>query len=145
MVAGMSERPNRTSGRGTAWVIAQAPVLLAAILLPVLWRPTAFNEFVPRWVAVASITQDRLEDVLNTRASAIPGIRVERVAWPGGVAGLIEVIPDTAALPYSITQDLTDKIKKGDVFVRHGSHVAKADADELAELVTEARRAGASD
>jgi hypothetical protein len=44
----------RRGNRGTAWVIAQVPLVLAAILLSVLWRPTPFNEFVPRWVAVAS-------------------------------------------------------------------------------------------
>jgi hypothetical protein len=88
-----------------------------------------------------SITKDRIEDILGTRASAVPGLRVDVVPWPGGEVGLIEVLRDPAKLPYKITRDLTNKIHKDDVFVRRGSHIAKADADELADLAEEARRA----
>jgi protein-S-isoprenylcysteine O-methyltransferase Ste14 len=45
---------DRLTGRGAPWVIAQGPLLLAAILLPVMWRPTPFGELVPPWLAGAS-------------------------------------------------------------------------------------------
>lgn len=47
-------KTNCPAGRGTSWVIAQAPVFLVGILLPVLWRPAPFNELVPHWVVLAS-------------------------------------------------------------------------------------------
>jgi hypothetical protein len=88
-----------------------------------------------------SVDQDRIDDILNTRLSAVPEIRVNPVAWPGGTAGLMEVSREPVKLPYMITRDLTEKIREGDVFVRRGSHVAKADTYELADLIAERDRA----
>jgi hypothetical protein len=48
------DKTSRPAGRGTARVVAQAPVLLVAILLPIIWRPASFNEFTSRWVVLAS-------------------------------------------------------------------------------------------
>jgi len=91
----------------------------------------------------STIDQDRLEDILNTRLNSVPVIRVDSVPWHGGTVGLIEVGREPTKLPYTISRDLTDGIRAGDVFVRRGSHVAKADADELAELHSERDRAKA--
>jgi hypothetical protein len=88
----------------------------------------------------AAMTQDRLEDILGTRLSTVPGIRVSIVAWPGGQVGLIEVIRERLHLPYRITGDLSAKVRDGTVNVRHGSHVAIAEDAEISELEEEARR-----
>jgi hypothetical protein len=88
------------------------------------------------------IGQDRLEDVLATRLNLVPGLRVSRVPWSvGGEVGLIEVVRVPLQLPYTISRDLTAKIHDGDVFVRHGSHTTRADAEERAELEAERDRA----
>ena len=55
--------------------------------------------------------------------------------------GLVEIRRDPAKLPYTITRNLTDKIRKGDVFVRRGSHVARAADEEHEELMAERTRA----
>ena len=89
----------------------------------------------------SGIDQDRLEDILGTRLSDIPPIQVHLVPWPGGTVGLVEVGRQPAKLPYTISRDLTDKIHIGDVFVRHGSHVANADDEEVDELKAERKRA----
>jgi len=89
----------------------------------------------------ARVTQRRLEDILGTRLSAVPGIRVSVVPWPGGQVGLVEVIRDRLHLPYRISGDLSDKVRDGTVYVRHGSHVAIADEVEIADLRAEAERA----
>lgn len=88
-----------------------------------------------------SIDKDRLEDILGTRANAVPALTMMAVPWPGGIVGLIQVIRDPLRLPYRISHNLTEKIRAGDVFVRRGSHVAKADAEELADLEAEAAHA----
>jgi protein-S-isoprenylcysteine O-methyltransferase Ste14 len=88
----MTERPIRASGRGTVWVIAQAPVLLAGILLPVLWRPAPFNEFLPRWVAVAS----RIVGVAGIASSLAVVARAKSVLGKGFV--VFPKPPDDAVL-----------------------------------------------
>lgn len=47
-------------------------------------------------------------------------------------------------MPYRVKQRLAGEqrvIEVDDVYVRHGSHVAKADADELADVIAEGERA----
>lgn len=89
----------------------------------------------------ATIDQDRLEDILGTRLSDVPGVHVDVVPWPGGIVGLVEIRRHAAKLPYTIARNLTDKIRKGDVFVRRGSHVARTDDEERGELIAERTRA----
>ena len=55
-----------------------------------------------------------------------------------------EVERDGSNVPYRVKQRLARQkrvIDVGDVFVRHGSRVVAADADELADLETESERA----
>jgi protein-S-isoprenylcysteine O-methyltransferase Ste14 len=84
--------PNRPAGRGTAWVIAQAPLLLVAILLPVLWRPAPFNAFVPRWVAIAS----RVVGVAGIASSLAVAARAKSILGKGLV--VFPKPPDDAVL-----------------------------------------------
>jgi hypothetical protein len=84
------------------------------------------------------VSKDTLEDVLGHYARPVPDIRYRTVETPGRI-GIVEIMRDPAKVPYRVNEPI-EKLTKGDVFVRHGSHVAKADAEELADLVAEGMR-----
>jgi hypothetical protein len=89
------------------------------------------------------ITQDRIEDILNAYAEPVPSIRYNRVGWESGTVGIIEIIREPHKLPYTIKEDITNKIKAGDVYVRHGSHTDKLQPGEreYQDLIDEGNRA----
>jgi hypothetical protein len=90
-----------------------------------------------------AITKDRIEDLLIAYTEPVPSIRYATTAWPGGTVGLIEVIREAHKLPYQVKVDISDKVKAGDVFVRHGSHTVrlKPSDEEYQDLVAERNRA----
>ncbi len=91
----------------------------------------------------SSITQDRIEDILNAYAEPFPTVRYNTAPWSGGTVGVIEVVRESSKLPYRIKAGMIGKIQAGDVFVRHGSHTTKLHSGdrELDDLVAEGERA----
>jgi hypothetical protein len=88
----------------------------------------------------ASLTQERLEQVLHAYAKP-PEIRATRAPWAGGgEALLIEILRDATRVPYRATRDL-GPLKTAAVYVRRGRHTVEASADEIADLEAEATRA----
>lgn len=90
------------------------------------------------------VTANRIEDVLN--AYTIPPVTVRYVTFPWidgtGDVGLLEVIRDRTKVPYRVAKNLAGskhRISKGQVFVRHNSHVAEATPQEVADLEAEAQ------
>jgi hypothetical protein len=71
-------------------------------------------------------------------------VRYRTFPYADGTAAAIEVERDRVKVPYRVKQRLAGQkrvVEVGDVYVRHGSRVVKADADELADLEAEADRA----
>lgn len=95
---------------------------------------TAVESLSPR------VTQDRIEDILNAHAAPVPGIRLRTVDWEGMTEGVLEVLRDPAQVPYRFSRNI-GRFAKGDVFVRHGSHVEPPTSAELEALVEEGERA----
>jgi Putative DNA-binding domain len=87
-----------------------------------------------------TITQDRLEQILNAYAVPAPEIRYQRVRWNGGDVGLVEVRRDPARIPYRVVKALAH-IKVGDMYVRHGSQVEPPTPAERVALEAEGRAA----
>lgn len=94
----------------------------------------------------STVTQDRIEDVLNGYSE--PPVPVKYTTFPwihgSGDVGLVHVRRDRTNVPYRVKKDLngaTKSIRAGQVFVRHSSHVAEASAEEIADLEAEAKRA----
>jgi len=89
----------------------------------------------------ATIKQDRLEDVLNQYTiGQPPELRYRTVFWDSGLAGIVGIVRDATQLPYRGSDEI--RLRYGtDVFVRHGSHVAVPDGQELTDLAEEAQRA----
>jgi hypothetical protein len=100
-----------------------------------------------------TITQDRMEDILNAYTEPVPSITYRTVKWGSGTAGIIVAKREPYNLPYCVKVDLPKKItpkgkvlewiRKGDVFVRHGSRVQKAEGQELDDLIAEGKKAKA--
>jgi hypothetical protein len=67
-------------------------------------------------------------------------VKYRLVPWADGSAGLIEVEREPVKLPYRATHS-AGKLRNDAVYVRHGTHVTEADADESADLVAEGDRA----
>lgn len=93
-----------------------------------------------------AITQDRIEDILNHYARPPATIGYTRFPWTygSGDVGVIEVKRDRSRVPYRVARGLAGArrtINENDVFVRHGSHVEVATAQEVADLEAEALRA----
>jgi hypothetical protein len=89
-----------------------------------------------------SITQDRLEQILDAYADPVPTIRYQQVSWELGTAGAIEIFREAHKLPYKVKADL-EHISQGDVYVRHGSHNVKLQPtdEEYDDLLAEGERA----
>jgi hypothetical protein len=93
-----------------------------------------------------SVTQDRIEDVLNEYTE--PPVTVRYVTFPwtddSGEAGLLEIKRDRTKVPYRVRRSLRgakNAIDVREVFVRHGSHIAVASSEEVKDLEDEAARA----
>lgn len=93
---------------------------------------------------VADLDQDRLEQLLNAWAEPQPGLKLVRVEHESGLGDvvIIEVIRDPARVPYAMSK-AAGKIARGEVFVRHGSHVEPPTDSEREWLAREAARARA--
>jgi hypothetical protein len=90
-----------------------------------------------------AIDQNRLEHILNAYAAPAPQLRYHRVAWDRGEIGVVTVLRDPAKVPYRVTKTLAH-ISKGDVYVRHGSHVEPPTPAELAALEAEGQAAAST-
>jgi hypothetical protein len=93
----------------------------------------------------ASFDQDRIEQILNVYAAPAPQVRLVTLDHPDGLGqvAVIEVRRDPARVPHRMAHE-GGKIRVGQVFVRHGSHVEEPTAAELADLEAEGVRARAS-
>ncbi len=90
-----------------------------------------------------AITQDRLEDILNQYVLAqLPGLKYRTVPWQGGEVGLVGIVRDATQVPYRGNDQIRQRYKS-DAFVRRLSHIAVPDAQELADLESEAAAARA--
>lgn len=91
-----------------------------------------------------SITQNRLEQILNAQAAPMPRITYTRVPWGSGTLGVIEVHRQAEELPYlpSIRARIRH-LNPGVVYVRHGSQTEPATDAESAAIVAEGERARA--
>lgn len=90
------------------------------------------------------ITQDRLEQIVDRYIAPSLDIRYRTVQYRDGTLGILEVLPDRTKLPYRVKKALTGQKKSmhvGDLFVRHGSHVVKPDAEEEQAMIAEAEYA----
>ncbi|HEY0072140.1 MAG TPA: ATP-binding protein [Chloroflexia bacterium] len=89
------------------------------------------------------LTSDQMEDILGAYTSPVPTVHYYRVPWANGTVGLIEIDREPHKLPYKVKVDVADKVKAGDVFVRHGSHTVKLkpNDEEYQDLVAEGDRA----
>ena len=92
------------------------------------------------------VTQDTIENLLNEYSEPPVTVRYKRFQAESGVGdvGVLEVLRDRTQVPYRVARRLAGErkaLEKSDVYVRHGSHVAKASEDEVAELEDEAKRA----
>jgi hypothetical protein len=90
-----------------------------------------------------SITQNRLEQILNAYAAPAPQIRYHRVTWDQGEIGIIKVLRDPTRVPYRVNATLAH-ISKGDVYVRHGSQVEPPTPAELTALQAEGQAAASA-
>lgn len=94
------------------------------------------------------VEQDHMENLLNeyteSEHSGQPvGVRFRHVAWtdPAGVVGLIEVLREATEVPYRVKTALMgaeNEIRLHQISVRHSSHIAEPDDEELAGLRAEA-------
>lgn len=92
------------------------------------------------------VTQDTIENILNEFTKPPATVLYKAFPWMDGTGdvGLIEVVRDRSKVPYRVSRRLAGEhkaIEEGDVYVRHGSHVAKASTEEIADLESESARA----
>jgi hypothetical protein len=95
------------------------------------------------------VTQDTIENILNEFTKPSATVLYKTFAWTdgSGEVGLLEVRRDRARVPYRVSRRLAGEhkvIEDNQVFVRHGSHVATASDEEIADLEAEDMRARAS-
>jgi len=90
-----------------------------------------------------TITQNRLEHILNAYAAPAPEVRYHRVGWEQGEIGVIKVLRDPAKVPYRVARTLAH-ITQGNIYVRHGSQVEPPTPTERAALEAEGQAARAS-
>lgn len=96
----------------------------------------------------AKLKQDHMEDVLNEyteseHSGAPAAVRFRHVAWtdPAGTAGLIEILRAATDVPYRVKKALkgaSNEVRLHQIPVRHSSHIAEPDEQELAGLRAEA-------
>jgi len=89
------------------------------------------------------LNQDHIEDLLSAYTRPVPRIDYRVIAYRLGPVAQLEVLRDPRSVPYRVKKALGDKtirekhIEVDEVFVRHNSHTARADALEIADLDTE--------
>lgn len=86
-----------------------------------------------------SVTQDRLEDILEAHTRPVPRVQLHVVPWAGGSVGLLEILTNRHEVPYRSTVD-RKPLRIGSVYTRHGTHCVPASPDEIAALEEEAER-----
>ena len=87
-----------------------------------------------------AITQERLEQVLQSYAEPWPTVRYRVAQWQTATVGIIEVLREPAKLPYMPTRTLA-KLVEGRTYVRHGSHTEPATSRERESLLAEGTKA----
>lgn len=87
-----------------------------------------------------TITQERLEQVLQSYAEPWPTVRYRVAQWQTATVGLIQVLREPEKLPYMPTRTLA-KLVEGRIYVRHGSHTEPATARERESLLAEGTKA----
>ena len=88
-----------------------------------------------------ALTQDRLEQILNSYLYPAPPVRLQQVAWGSGSVGVFEVRRQAGELPYRMRRVGGGQLRVGQVKVRHGSQVEDPTPAELAALEEEGQRA----
>lgn len=84
----------------------------------------------------ASVTGDRIEDVLAAYLDPVPEARYRTVGVAGGTAGIVEVLRNPEHLPYR-TKRVIRGVAVGVILVRHGSHIEPPSQREEADLIRE--------
>ena len=92
------------------------------------------------------ITQDTIENLLNEYTKPPVAVIYTNFTEQNGAGdiGVLRVLRDRTKVPYRVARRLAGEkkaIAEGEVYVRHGSHVANASVEEIADLEGEARRA----
>jgi Schlafen, AlbA_2 len=90
----------------------------------------------------ASITRDRLEQIINAYTDPKPLVDWRTVPWEGGTAGLVVVTREAAKIPYRVAKAIW-KLSAGNVYVRHGTQTEAPTPAELTSLESEGDRARA--
>ena len=88
----------------------------------------------------ATITQERLEQILQSYAEPWPPIRYRVAQWQATTVGILQVLREPEKLPHLPTRTLA-RLVEGEVYVRHGSHTEPATPAERESLFAEGRRA----
>lgn len=87
-----------------------------------------------------AITQERLEQILQSYAEPWPTIRYRSTQWQATTVGIVQVSREPQKIPYLPTRTLS-KLVEGEVYVRHGSHTEPATPAERESLIAEGKRA----
>jgi hypothetical protein len=88
------------------------------------------------------LTQDRIEQVLNTRCESAPQTKLFTTPWETGTVGLLVILREASKVPYRLNKAMADKFHgERTVFVRHGTQVEPPTPAELADLIAEGERA----
>jgi hypothetical protein len=90
----------------------------------------------------ASLTQDRMEQILGAYLDPVPGVKYRTFEWKSGKAGLIEVARRAWEVPYRVKVAI-GRLGVGAVRVRHGTQIEEPSDAELQALVEEGTRARA--
>jgi hypothetical protein len=90
--------------------------------------------------ADASLTTDRVQQIVQAWAPPAPPLAVKRVRLTRVEVALIEMLRISAQLPYVATKE-TSKLKKGVVYSRHGRHTEPATDAEAESIRAEGDRA----
>ncbi len=91
------------------------------------------------------VTQDTIENILNEFTRPAATVIYKTFVWTDGSGdvGLLEVVRDRIKVPHRVSRRLAGEkkaIEEDQVFVRHGSHVAVASDEEVADFEAEAKR-----
>lgn len=114
------------------------------------WLIIGFEDKAPEYHGAPdlNVTQDRIEDLLSYYTVPAVDARYKVVEYSAGKVGKLELLRDPKKLPYAVAQSVGDqaagdkkRIKKGQVFVRHGSRSVSASPEELNDLQLEGERA----
>jgi schlafen family protein len=88
------------------------------------------------------LSQERIEQIVQSWAPPSPTLRVKRVLWHQAEIAIVEISRERAYLPYVATKR-HGKLAVGVVYSRHGSHTEPATEDEERAIRTEGDRARA--